>query len=215
MPLTISNVLMLCVEATLKISATIKLPAKVLVIRTPIHAAEFKIKLLFRAFRPFYSDLENKMIHCVNQVPGTDKKRYSLDYDTLVIAVGSYSNTFGIPGVKENACFLKDVQDARKIRKRLIECKINYNKKVKHNDNSWYDFFFLVMLGFEYASQPGLTDAQKSDRLHFVVVGAGPTVRSKKKPPRTLSLIIFCRASSFPPNFMISSQAMFRGCTLT
>lgn len=75
------------------------------------------------------SDLENKVIHCVTQVPGTDKSRYSLDYDTLVIAVGSYSNTFGIPGVKENACFLKDVQDARKIRKRLIECKLTYNTK--------------------------------------------------------------------------------------
>ncbi|SAM05168.1 hypothetical protein [Absidia glauca] len=135
-----SDVSLNLLEATPKISATIKLPAKVL----------FQIKFRFRAFPFLYSDLENKMIHCVTQVPGTDRTRYSLDYDTLVIAVGSYSNTFGIPGVKENACFLKDVQDARKIRKRLIEC-------------------------FEYASQPGLTDAQKSDRLHFVVVGAGPT----------------------------------------
>lgn len=54
---------------------------------------------------------------------GQEQKSFSLDYDKLVISVGSYSNTFGIPGVKEFAFFLKDVQDARKIRKRLIECK--------------------------------------------------------------------------------------------
>jgi NADH dehydrogenase FAD-containing subunit len=51
------------------------------------------------------------------------QKTFALDYDKLVISVGSYSNTFGIPGVKEHAFFLKDVNDARKIRKRLIECK--------------------------------------------------------------------------------------------
>lgn len=32
--------------------------------------------------------------------------------------------------------------------------------------------------GFEYASQPGISDKEKEDRLHFVVVGGGPTVSS-------------------------------------
>ena len=54
---------------------------------------------------------------------GEEQKTFSLDYDKLVIGVGAYSNTFGIPGVKEFAFFLKDVQDARRIRKRLIECR--------------------------------------------------------------------------------------------
>lgn len=31
-------------------------------------------------------------------------------------------------------------------------------------------------IGFEYASQPGISDKEKEDRLHFVVVGGGPTV---------------------------------------
>jgi NADH dehydrogenase FAD-containing subunit len=47
---------------------------------------------------------------------------FDLAYDKLVIAVGCYSQTFGTPGVKENAFFLKDVVDARKIRKRILEC---------------------------------------------------------------------------------------------
>jgi NADH dehydrogenase FAD-containing subunit len=49
-------------------------------------------------------------------------KRFELEYDKLVVAVGCYSQTFGTPGVKENALFLKDVGDARKIRKRILDC---------------------------------------------------------------------------------------------
>lgn len=48
---------------------------------------------------------------------------FDLPYDKLIISVGCYSQTFGTPGVKENALFLKDVGDARKIRNRLLACK--------------------------------------------------------------------------------------------
>jgi NADH dehydrogenase len=48
---------------------------------------------------------------------------FDLTYDKLVIAVGCYSQTFGTPGVKENAFFLKDVVDARKLRRRILECE--------------------------------------------------------------------------------------------
>lgn len=48
---------------------------------------------------------------------------FDLTYDKLVIAVGCYSQTFGTPGVRENAFFLKDVAGARKIRKRILDCK--------------------------------------------------------------------------------------------
>lgn len=56
---------------------------------------------------------------------GTKKKGqlFDLSYDKLVVAVGCYSQTFGTPGVKENALFLKDVTDAVKIRKRVLDCK--------------------------------------------------------------------------------------------
>ncbi|CEG65172.1 hypothetical protein RMATCC62417_02009 [Rhizopus microsporus] len=95
-------------------------------------------------------DLDSRVAHCTYNVDDIQQKRFTLDYDKLIIAVGSYSNTFGIPGVKDHAFFLKDVNDARKIRKRLIEC-------------------------FENASQPGVSDKDKADLLHFVVVGGGPT----------------------------------------
>lgn len=50
-------------------------------------------------------------------------KLFEMGYDKLVVSVGCYSQTFGTPGVKENAYFLKDVGDARKIRNRMLSCE--------------------------------------------------------------------------------------------
>jgi NADH dehydrogenase FAD-containing subunit len=50
-------------------------------------------------------------------------KVFGIGYDKLVVAVGCYSQTFGTKGVRENALFLKDVGDARKIRKRILDCE--------------------------------------------------------------------------------------------
>ena len=47
---------------------------------------------------------------------------FDLKWDKLIIAVGCYNQTFKTKGVKENAYFLKDVGDARKIRNRLLSC---------------------------------------------------------------------------------------------
>ena len=49
---------------------------------------------------------------------------FNLKYDKLVVAVGCWSQTFGTPGVREHALFLKDVLDAIKIRKRVLECEL-------------------------------------------------------------------------------------------
>lgn len=75
---------------------------------------------------------------------------FDLDYDKLVIAVGCYSQTFGIPGVRDNALFLKDVGDARKIRNRLLAC-------------------------FETAALPTTSDEMRKCLLNFAIIGGGPT----------------------------------------
>lgn len=77
-------------------------------------------------------------------------KLWNVKYDKLVVAVGCYSNTFGTKGVKENAYFLKDVTDSRRIRNRVLEC-------------------------FEKAALPTTSDALKRQLLSFAVVGGGPT----------------------------------------
>ena len=75
---------------------------------------------------------------------------FPVKYDKLVVTVGSYSQTFNTPGVRENAYFLKDVGDARKIRTRVLEL-------------------------FELCHLPFISDETKSQLLHFCIVGAGPT----------------------------------------
>ncbi|KAL5610745.1 hypothetical protein FOBRF1_006862 [Fusarium oxysporum] len=74
----------------------------------------------------------------------------TVPYDKLIFAVGAYSQTFGIPGVREHANFLRDVGDARSIRLRILQC-------------------------FERAELPSTTDEQRRKLLHFAVVGGGPT----------------------------------------
>ncbi|KAJ7054072.1 NDE2, mitochondrial external NADH dehydrogenase [Mycena amicta] len=39
----------------------------------------------------------------------------SIPYDYLLYAVGAETQTFGIPGVKEHACFMKELNDAEKV----------------------------------------------------------------------------------------------------
>ena len=47
----------------------------------------------------------------------TDAHKFTLEYDALVLAPGSETNTFGVPGVENNdsVYFLKQLQHARKI----------------------------------------------------------------------------------------------------
>ncbi|PFH53467.1 hypothetical protein AMATHDRAFT_54546 [Amanita thiersii Skay4041] len=88
--------------------------------------------------------------HVQPPIPETGSAVFPLRYDKLVIAVGAYSQTFNIPGVKEHAHFLKDVKDARGVRTRLLEC-------------------------FEQANQPTISDTDRRNLLNFCIVGGGPT----------------------------------------
>ncbi|KAG0172383.1 hypothetical protein DFQ28_010074 [Apophysomyces sp. BC1034] len=95
-------------------------------------------------------DLKNQVVYCTSNLDDNKGQTFTLDFDKLVIGVGAYSNTFNTPGVKEHGIFLKDINDARRIRARVLEC-------------------------FEYAAQPGVSDIEKASKLHFAVVGGGPT----------------------------------------
>ncbi|KAK7263615.1 hypothetical protein RJT34_31208 [Clitoria ternatea] len=96
-------------------------------------------------------DSANKKVFCRSNIENlVGSGEFSLNYDFLVVAVGSQVNTFNTPGVKENCHFLKDVEDAKKIRLSVIDC-------------------------FEKAVLPSLSEEEQRSNLHFVVVGGGPT----------------------------------------
>ena len=70
-------------------------------------------------------------------------------YDTLVIAVGSVTNHFGVPGAAEHTRPFKTIVDAMTLRARVVEL-------------------------FEMAEQAE-TDAQRRRLLSFVIIGGGVT----------------------------------------
>lgn len=47
----------------------------------------------------------------------------TIPFDYLVYAVGCENQTFGIKGVTDHACFLKELSDADKIRTKLLDCE--------------------------------------------------------------------------------------------
>ncbi|CAI0653370.1 unnamed protein product [Colletotrichum noveboracense] len=73
-----------------------------------------------------------------------------VSYDMLVVGVGAENATFGIPGVRENSCFLKEIGDAQAIRKKIMDCV----ETAAFKDQSAEDISRL---------------------MHMVVVGGGPT----------------------------------------
>ncbi|RKS87577.1 NADH dehydrogenase FAD-containing subunit [Orbus hercynius] len=58
---------------------------------------------------------------------GCEQTQVELEYDALVIAVGSTSNDFGTPGVKEHAIFLDDQNSAIALRQTLLSTFIGFN----------------------------------------------------------------------------------------
>ncbi|WWD20618.1 hypothetical protein CI109_105094 [Kwoniella shandongensis] len=74
----------------------------------------------------------------------------TINYDYLVYAVGCENQTFGIKGVNEHACFLKELGDADKVRQKIMDC-------------------------IETAAFKGQSEEEIDRLMHMVVVGGGPT----------------------------------------
>ncbi len=69
-------------------------------------------------------------------------------YDSLVIAVGSESNDFGTPGVREHALKLESAEDARRFNQRLINACIRAHTQA---------------------------EPLRPEQLHLAIIGAGAT----------------------------------------
>lgn len=100
-------------------------------------------------------DLENRRVHTrvtvgpdpVTRQPTTLKNE--LRYDYLVLAPGSTTNTFKVPGADEYAFYMRELGDAIAVRNHIIDC-------------------------FELAAGERNREVA-AELLRFVVVGAGPT----------------------------------------
>lgn len=92
-------------------------------------------------------DWENRRVMCVGAVGGAS---FTLPYDILVIAVGAAVGDYGVPGVREYALTLASIEDARAVRRSVLE-------------------------QFARAEIPGLASDEIRKHLTFVVCGGGPT----------------------------------------
>lgn len=96
-------------------------------------------------------DYARKVVHIDDQsdIKG-DIHSTEIPFDMLVVGVGAENATFGIPGVREHSCFLKEVEDAQQIRKRIMDC-------------------------VETSTFKGQSEEERKRLLHTIVVGGGPT----------------------------------------
>lgn len=99
-------------------------------------------------------DTDKHEVYC-ESVPGTGQPphaphRFRVAYDKLVVAAGADPLTFNVRGVKENAMFLREVNHAQEIRRKLL-------------------------LNLMLSESPGISEDEKKRLLHCVVVGGGPT----------------------------------------
>ncbi|RPH55516.1 hypothetical protein EHM82_05165, partial [bacterium] len=92
-------------------------------------------------------DWEARQVSCVGAVSG---ERFTLPYDVLVIAVGAAVADYGIPGVEEHALKLASIEDARAVRRGVLD-------------------------QFARAAIPGLAPDKVEQRLTFAICGGGPT----------------------------------------
>nr|GMC72851.1 external alternative NAD(P)H-ubiquinone oxidoreductase B2, mitochondrial-like [Ipomoea batatas]GME02633.1 external alternative NAD(P)H-ubiquinone oxidoreductase B2, mitochondrial-like [Ipomoea batatas] len=119
-------------------------------IRKIVRGKKFDVQ--FKEAECYKIDTEKKKVFCRSSQEssmGRSAEEFSVDYDYLVIAMGARSNTFNTPGVVEHAHFLKEIEDAKKIRRNVIDC-------------------------FERANLPSVPEEEKKRLLNFVVVGGGP-----------------------------------------
>lgn len=94
-------------------------------------------------------DFSEKLVECSQIGPDGKPANFYLPYDKLVIGVGSTTTTHGVKGL-ENCNFLKDLDDARQIKRKILN-------------------------NLETACLPTTSEEERKRLLSFVVSGGGPT----------------------------------------
>ena len=105
----------------------------------------------FRIGQMIGLDRKARLVHVAPFVDEDGKEvtpARSFPYDTLVIAVGSQSNDFGTPGVREHALKLETVADARRFHMRMVNACVR-----------------------AHAQRTPL----RPEQLHVAIIGAGAT----------------------------------------
>ena len=109
-------------------------------------------------------------------------------YDTLVIAVGSQSNDFGIPGVKAHCLFLDTTAQAERFQRKLLDCMLKAHTQGRPIAAGQLDLAIVGAgaTGVELAAQVhrvtrllpayGLDSIDPDKHIRIHVIEAGPRI---------------------------------------
>jgi NADH:ubiquinone reductase (H+-translocating) len=89
---------------------------------------------------------------------GPDGRELEIAYDQLVVALGSTSRTFPIPGLKEHAVGFKTLSEAIALRNRLVETL--ETAEIVEDDEERSALLTYVVVGAGYAGLEGLAELQ-------------------------------------------------------
>ncbi|MGE0056196.1 MAG: NAD(P)/FAD-dependent oxidoreductase [Hyphomicrobium sp.] len=120
------------------------------------HELEYQAQSHWHGFKYRFGEMTgidrtNKLVHLAATYDEDGREitpERSFKYDILVIAIGSVSNDFGTPGVKENAIMLDTPEQAERFNRRLLNACVRAN------------------------AQPGPV---RPGQLHVSIIGAGAT----------------------------------------
>src|SRR5277367_6577652 len=108
------------------------------------------VRKLLRQVKTFTGNIEtiNLEQRCVAVTHGFDRHIHELAYDHLIIALGSSTNFFGLPGVQGIALTIKTLDDAVGLRNRLITHLEEANSECAAGERQPLLTFVVVGAGF-------------------------------------------------------------------
>jgi NADH dehydrogenase len=108
------------------------------------------LRKLLRRVKTFTGNIEtiNLERRCVAVTHGFDRHAHELSYDHLIVALGSSTNFFGLPGVQDAALTMKTLDDAIELRNRLITHLEEANSECAAGERQPLLTFVVVGAGF-------------------------------------------------------------------
>ena len=140
-------------------------------ITTPIR--EFCTSVKFYQANVFSIDLEQKLVTITRKFDG---KNHALEYDYLVLAVGSINNFFGNKAIEKNSFTIKTVEDAIELRNQIFLMMEIAVQTSSVGLQQKFLTFTVVGAGFAGVEIIGET---KSKNLHEIPIDDTPSLKDK------------------------------------
>lgn len=166
--------------------ATGTLDAGVDAISYRVHANNHGFEFQLGSLQAIDRDAKQISLEALNDEDGTTLlPARTLDYDLLVLAIGSVSNDFNTQGVSEHCIFLDSPEQAHRFHKRMLNAFLKMSVEAKADDHLDIAIVGAGATGVELSAELhkaaeelaryGVKDVGR-DRLRVTLVEAGPRI---------------------------------------